>query len=177
MRERVQSLSRLFKYEFTFRVGLSFDAIFDDLLGELGDAGEISVRNDRVASGPGHDDLSGAAWLGFYASVLRNFLESYRIAARSLRLLLRGPMTPRDLSARALRVGERMFIEGDIERAEAVSRPMIDNAFAAFRDQGYVAREGKELTLSPSFASEEAVGAAEARVADFLRHRGEAAEW
>jgi glycerol-3-phosphate O-acyltransferase len=168
LHDRVRSLSRLFKYEFMFRAGLTFDAIFDDLVRDMVAVGELQTEGGEARPGPGHDGLDGAGWLRFYAATVRNFLEAYRVAARALRVLVRGPLGDRELSTRALRVGERMFLQGEIERAEAVSRPMIENAFASFCDQGYLEREGKTLTLAASFDSEEAVRAIEARVAAFL---------
>jgi glycerol-3-phosphate O-acyltransferase len=177
LRERVRSLSRLFKYEFQFRVGTSFDANFEDVLGDMVSSGELRFDAGRVSAGAGHDGLPGNAWLAFYAATLRNFLESYRIAARSLRLLVRGPMADRELSSRALRLGERMFLEGEIERSEAVCRPTIANALSALSDQGYLAREGKQLSLAPSFESEQAAKAIEARVAAFLPRRPDDPAW
>lgn len=168
LHDRVLSLSRLFKHEFMFRAGAPFDAIFDDLVGDMIATGELRAVGTDIRPGPGHDGLDGLAWLRFYAATVRNFLEAYRVAARALRVLVRGPLGDRELSTRALRLGERMFLQGEIERAEAVSRPTIENAFAAFCDQGYLEREGKTLALAGSFESEDAARAIEARVAAFL---------
>ena len=177
LRERVRSLSRLFKYEFVFRVGSSFEAIFDEVVGDMAHSGELRLDAGGVLAGEGHDGLDGRGWLAFYAATLRNFLESYRIAARSLRLLVRGPMVDRELSSRALRLGERMFLQGEIERSESVCRPTIDDALSAFADQGYLVREGKQLSLAPSFESEQEAKAIEARVAAFLPRRPEELAW
>src|SRR6185295_5065114 len=93
--------------------------------------------------------------------------------ARAARVLAsRGPMPEDELAARALRVGEQMFLGGEIERSEAVSRPTLENAFAAFLEQGYLQRAEGKLALAESFASEEAAATLEARVASYLPHRG-----
>ena len=107
-------------------------------------------------------------WLLFYAAVLRNFLEGYRIAARALRTLSAGPASQRELVLRALRIGEQMFLGGEIERAEAVSRPVVENAVLAFREMGYLERDGDTLSLAPGFRSDEAAAAIEARIGDYL---------
>jgi glycerol-3-phosphate O-acyltransferase len=172
LRNRVRNLSRLFKYEFMFRADATFDEIFDEVVGAMVADGEIAIDEGLIRPGAGHDDLEGSGWLAFYAGVLRNFLEGYLVAARSLPLLLRGPMGDKDLSSRALRVGERMFLEGDIERSEAVCRPVIANAFASFCDQGYLVRDGKQLGLAPSFRSEQAVRTVESRLAAYLPTAG-----
>ena len=66
-----------------------------------------------------------------------------------------------------------MFLQGEIERAEAVSRPMIRNALASFRDQGYLVdgartRSGRKIALAKTFRSEEGARAIEARVCAYL---------
>jgi glycerol-3-phosphate O-acyltransferase len=130
-----------------------------------------------VVIGPGREGLDGIGWITFHATVLRNFLEGYQIAARSLGLLVKGPMARKDLVARALRIGERMFLEGAIERSEAVSHPVIDNALSSFCDQGYLVNDRDELALSATFASEEGAATVEARIATYLRKRLDDEPW
>jgi glycerol-3-phosphate O-acyltransferase len=168
VRERVQSLSRLFKLEFMFRADAPFDRIFDDTVGDMVDVGDLVIQGDTLAPGPGHDGLGGRGWVTFYAAVVRNFLEAYRVAARSARVLVRGPLTEKELAAKALRIGEQMFLGGEIERSEAVSQPTLENAFAAFVDQGYLKRQEGKLALAESFAADEAAETIEARVASYL---------
>jgi len=173
LRTRVQTLSRLFKYEFMFRADASFEEIFADVLGDMCKLEELQLRDETVTVGPGHDGLPGRKWIAFYVSTLRNFLEAYRIAARSLRLLMRRPLTQKDLSSRALRIGEQMFLEGEIERSEAVSRLVINNALSAFYDQGYLVRDATKVSLATSVRSEPAAKAIEARIAAYLPQRNE----
>jgi len=177
VRSRVRSLSRLFKYEFMFRADASFDAIFDDVVAEMASRGELGVESDRIGLGDGHSGLDGLSWITFFATTLRNFLEAYRIAARSLTALIKGPMERKELIRRSLREGERMFLQGEIERSEAVSRPMIDNALSSFVDQGYLTKHHTALSLSDSFASTDGVAAIEGRIAAFLRRRGDDEPW
>jgi glycerol-3-phosphate O-acyltransferase len=120
-----------------------------------------------VAPGPGHDGWTGEAWIDFYASVARTFLESYRVAARGLSLLLKGPASQKDLVKRALVAGERMFLAGEIARPEAVTRPTIANAYLAFADQGYVSASQGKVALAESFATSAAVAAIEAKIAGY----------
>lgn len=168
VRDRVQSLSRLFKYEFMFRADAPFAAIFDDLVADMIAEGELRRDGPHLVPGAGRDGLGGVGWLKLHASALRNFLESYAIAARGLSPLLKGPVDRKELVTKGLRLGERMFLEGDIERSEAVSRPMIENAIASFVDQGYLVRRDGKLALADSFASPEALATIEGRIAAFL---------
>jgi glycerol-3-phosphate O-acyltransferase len=176
VRERVQSLSRLFKLEFMFRADAPFERIFDDTVGDMAALGELSAA-DTLAFGPGHDGLDGRGWVTFYAAVVRNFLEAYRVAARSARVLTRGALTEKELAERALRIGEQMFLGGEIERSEAVSQTTLQNAFAAFVEQGYLKRQEGKLALAESFASEEAASTIEAKVASYLLRRSGEGSW
>jgi glycerol-3-phosphate O-acyltransferase len=173
LRERVKDLSRLFKFEFMFRADAPFDRIFDETIEDLVRQGEIEIDADRAWQG--REDGRGS--LAFYASVVRNFLESYRVAARAARTLVAGPLAEQDLTARALRIGEQMFLGGEIERAEAVSGPVLDNALAAFVDQGYLRRSEGKLLLAEPYRTEEAARAIEARVARYLSRRPEDVAW
>jgi glycerol-3-phosphate O-acyltransferase len=177
LRERVLSLSRLFKLEFMFRADTSFDPIFEETLVAMIDAGEITRVGDVIALGPGHDGLDGRGWVTFYAAVIRNFIESYRIAARTARVLTRGPLTEKEFVARGLRIGEQMFLGGEIERSEAVSQTTIESAIAAFIEQGYLRRAEGKLALAESFAAEDAAPMIEARVAGYLLRRAADASW
>ena len=98
-----------------------------------------SVPLSRVVS-----DVGTPVYIYSRARLLENFVEGYRVAARGLVALLKGPLTLKDAARRAITTGERMFLAGEIERREAVSRPIIENAYAAFVDQGYLSRsDGK----------------------------------
>jgi glycerol-3-phosphate O-acyltransferase len=168
VRERVLSLSRLFKYEFTFRADAPFEQIFDEEIAAM----EADREIVRIAPKPGEGGVGvapqgddGLDQLALYANILANFIEGYRLAARSLTALLRGPLSSKEVVRRAIAIGQRMFLAGDLSRREAVSSPMIENAYASFIDQGYVARSGGKLTLTESYATADAVATIEARIA------------
>jgi len=168
VRERVLALSRLFKYEFTFRADAPFEKIFDDEVAAMEADGELArvVRKPSEGAGalvPKGDD--GREQIELYARLLENFVEGYRVAARGLGALLRGPMTMRELTKRAIATGERMFLAGEIARREAVSRPTLENAYTSFVDQGYLARGDGKLALTASYATQSAVATIEARIA------------
>ena len=162
---RVLALSRLFKHEFSFRADAPFERIFDETLASMIDHGEI-VRIDggELTVGLGQ----AGADTRLYASILRPFVEGYRIAARALVALVKGPSAPKELGKRALALGDRMFLGGEIERKEAVSRALFDNAFQAFVDQGVLSREDGKLRLAESFARADAAQAIEGKIAGYL---------
>jgi len=181
LRERVLALSRLFKYEFTFRADAPFERIFDEEVSAMERDGELAriplVGEDTAAAAPKGDD--GRHQISLYARLLDNFVEGYRVAARGLSGFLRGPLTTKDAVRRAITAGERMFLAGEIRLRESISRPMLENAYSSFVDQGYLARAEGKLALTASYATAGAVTTIEARVAGMglaSRSRDPAAE-
>jgi glycerol-3-phosphate O-acyltransferase len=164
--ERVQALSRLFKYELQFRADATFETIFTETLGAMEADGEVVLDLEGNVSLPPPGE--GRERAAIHARMVRNFVEGYRVAARGLAALLKGPLAPKDLAKRAMTAGERMFLAGEIECREAVSRPIVDNAFLAFVDQGYLGRSDGKYVLPESYATPEAVRTIEARIASYL---------
>ncbi len=165
VRERVLALSRLFKYEFMFRSDAPFEKIFEEEISGMQQDGEVETRpgasGGQVVEPSGQN---GRDQIALYGRLLENFLEGYRVAARGLAALLRGPLANKDLAKRALVTGERMVLAGEISRPEAVSRPLMDNAYTSFVDQGYLARDGGKVSLTESYATAGAVATIEARI-------------
>lgn len=166
--DRVQQLSRLFKHEFRFRADAPFDEIFEDTLTTMIADGELKREDGTLEVGDGHHDWTGDVWLRTYASIARNFVESYQVAARGLRILIKGSMAEKDLLKKTLSVGRRMFLSGDVELAEAISKPIITNAFRSFVDEGYLTLVDKKYTLAESISNEATIGAIEGRIAGYL---------
>ncbi|MFO0590792.1 MAG: 1-acyl-sn-glycerol-3-phosphate acyltransferase [Polyangiaceae bacterium] len=171
--DRARRLARLLRYELNLRADATYDARFAATLAEMSACGEIAeAQENALVPGAGHDGLDGRGWLLFYGAVVKNFLEGYRIAARALRALAADPNEtphdPHDFVLHALRIGEQMFLGGEIERAEAVSRPLLENALHAFRDLGYLARDAESVTLAPGHEGEDATYAIEAEIAAYL---------
>ncbi len=165
VRDRVQRLSRLFKYEFMFRADATYDQIFDETLADLVKQGFLRVEAGTLEV----PSPEAAAQLWLFASTIASFIEGYRVAARALVTLVRkGPLAQKELVRRALVVGRRMFLAGAVVRKEAISRPVLDNAIASFLDQGYLARSDGKLVPAESFDTIEAMQALEHRIAEFL---------
>jgi glycerol-3-phosphate O-acyltransferase len=172
VRGRVLRLSKLFKHEFRFRADASFNQIFDSTLSTMTALGELQHDGDSLRPGIGHDGWTGLVWLQTYAASLRNFIEGYRVAARALTLLLKAPMADKDFVRRALVVGDRMYLAGDIELREAVSKPLIQNALRVFREEGYLEQlEDGKYRLAESFANADTVSAIEGRLVGFCAFR------
>jgi glycerol-3-phosphate O-acyltransferase len=164
VQERVQALSRLFKHEFLFRAETTFEENFAATLAGMVNDGELTHTDGLVRLAGGE----GAMQVSLYAEILRSFLESYRVAARGLGLLLRGPLALKDVAKRTIATGDRMYLNEEIVRREAVSRPVIENAYAAFIDEGYLTRTEGKLALAESYATPDAVKTIESRIALYL---------
>lgn len=161
----VRGLSRLFKHELLFRSGVPFEEVLAQATVRMVADGTLArPYPDAFAEGPGSHGASGAEWLEQDAAIVRNFIEGYRAAARSLKALRKGPMTKKDLALRGLRLGQEMLLRGELERAEAVVRPTLENAYDAFLDEGYLEKREGKLALTPSFDDDDALATIEARV-------------
>lgn len=170
LRERVQRLSRLFKFEFMFRADATFAEIFDETLADLASQGVLSFEPGEEALVEVAEGDEARARVALYAATIASFLEGYRVVARALAMLLKQPkgVAQKELVKRAISVGKRMALSGEVSRREGICRPVLENAVAAFLDQGYLAKSEGKLVLAASFATLSAVQAIEARVASFL---------
>src|SRR6185437_1826553 len=94
VRDRVLWMSRLFKYEFAFRADAPFERIFEQEVEGLKTEGEIARIVLKPSEGPGGlvpKGDGGREQMGLYARLIENSIEGYRLAARGLSALLRGP--------------------------------------------------------------------------------------
>jgi len=154
VRDRVQALSRLFKFEFRFRADRPFEKIFDETLAQMLGDGELVHDGGMLSIGPGRDGWSGLDWLVLYSAVIRNFLEGYWVAARALTELVKVPLGEKELLKRTIAIGNRAFLAGELERSEAVSKSILANAFQAFVDHGFLTLRDNKLDLADAFASD-----------------------
>ncbi|KAK4045125.1 hypothetical protein OUZ56_032533 [Daphnia magna] len=166
LERRARDLSRLFKYEFSFAADTRFAESFERTLAAMDARGELLVGEGRLSAAA--RGSAGERRLGLYASLFLNFVESYAVAARSLRALRKGPLDQKDLVKRALKMGERLYVDGTISRKEALSKPAIESALQAFESLGYVTRSEGKVRLSEAWESEEGVALIEARVRTYL---------
>jgi hypothetical protein len=72
---------------------------------------------------------------------------------------------------KTLALGKEMFLAGEIERREAVSKPTLKNAFMALVDLGFVVHRD-DYALAPDYAAPGRAVAIEAEIAKYLPKRG-----
>ena len=108
VRERVLALSRLFKYEFTFRADAKFETIFDEEVAAMEADGELArvvLKPSEGAAGLVPKGTDGREQIALYAALLENFVEGYRVAARGLGRCSRGRSPRRTWSSARSRRG------------------------------------------------------------------------
>ena len=132
LRERVRKLSRLFKYEFMYRADATFDEIFDDALAQMLAEGELERVVDRIQPAEG----DAGELLSIYAMMLRTYFETYRLAVRGATDLLDDTMGKKEWVKRTLATGQRMYLAGDLELRESLSKMRLDTAINALKDLG-----------------------------------------
>jgi glycerol-3-phosphate O-acyltransferase len=157
--DRALTLAEFLRHEFSFRD--SFEALFDSTIGAFVQEGLLARSGDNFVA-ESKDGLLREAL------ILRSLLESYLVAARAARDLVRGPSKSKDLEKRALGMGEKMYLTNEIHFPEALLRPVIAQAFETFVSLGYFVRTEGKLGLSPSFATADTATLLEKRIASLL---------
>jgi glycerol-3-phosphate O-acyltransferase len=150
IRERAKWLSRLFKLEFLYRVGATFDEIFDQNVSFLVRVGAVVSEGSTLRPGPEADTLA------FLSEFMRPYLEAYRLAATTALALLgpdapqRSPLDRRALAWEALERGRAAFLSGEIAHRETLSKATLENAVEWLLVQGILAEDSGKLRLAPA---------------------------
>lgn len=165
LRDRIQQLSRLFKHEFMFRADATFDDIFADALETMIDDGELERQGDlvRACEGPKRHRIER------YAAMLQTFFESYLLALRGAEIVLDGPIQKKDWYKRTLSLGQQMYLAGEIERRESLSKLKLETALRALDDYRLVKHRGDTLERGSGVESVADLHALEPKLIAFLR--------
>ncbi|MEY2668985.1 MAG: hypothetical protein RJA59_1623 [Pseudomonadota bacterium] len=132
VREDVRWLSRLFRLEFMYPVGSTFDAIFGAKLAALSALGAVAEHEGVIRPGPAR------ARLDFLADLTRPYLEAYRVAGETVRSAgLAGSSADRKaLVKQALERGRGEFLSGHVLMRESISKATLENAMEWLGSQG-----------------------------------------
>ncbi len=146
VRTRALFLSRLFKLELIYRVGVPFEVIFAETVDRLISAGLLVRRDGALVP----SDARARGDLDFLADVLRDYVQSYLLAALTLEDLAAGPMDRKGFVRAALETGRMEFLQGRIDAAEAISRSTLENALAWLLEQEMAVERDRKLVLGPA---------------------------
>ena len=145
MKARALFLSRLFKVEFIYRVGASFDTIFAECVEGLARMGLVIQDGDTLKQAP---EAHAQPELEFMADLLRDFLEAYLLAAMTLPDVAAGAATDRKSFVKlALETGRGEYNAGRITAAESLAKTTLENAVEYLLDQRILVEEDKKLKL------------------------------
>ncbi len=165
LNDRVQQLSRVFKHEFIYRTDATFDQIFEDALRDMVEAGEIEVREGYAQATEG----AMRHRLERYAVMLQTFFESYLLALRGAEIVLDGPIPKKDWYKRTLALGQQMYLAGEIERRESLSKLKLETALKALQDYKLVQLSGDILERGEGVEGASDLHALEPKLTGFLR--------
>ena len=145
VRTKALFLSRLFKLEFIYRVGAPFEIIFAETVEKLVAGGLLVRRSGALVPA----DAPARERLEFLADVIRDYLQSYLLAALTLEDLATGPMDRRSFLRAALETGRMEFLQGRIDASEAISRTTLENALTWLQEQEMVVERDRKLVIGP----------------------------
>lgn len=171
VRERVRTISKIFKHEFRFRADAPFEDIFEETLLALDREGHISRAGDRIVAGGGQFEWSGDRWLKTYSSILVAFFEGYMVAARSLERLFGGPRTEKDLVKAGLALGQALYLADELTRRESISKPVLLNAYQSYTELGYLRMRSGKVEVQEAYKSRDALDELHATLKGYVTGR------
>lgn len=137
---RARRISRILKFEFSFRVDRAFEDNFSQAATALMKRRALEQRDE---GGPWSVTAVGRTDARELAGLLCVFFEAYRLAAEVLEELHGGSVGEKKFLELALARGSRQVLEGRILRAEASAQPLMKTALSMLGDQGVIARSGE----------------------------------
>ena len=164
---RAKALSRLFKHEFIYAPGRSFETVVDETFQHLLRWGLAEKRGHLIVPA-----VAGVRMLQLLGDLLRPFGEGVWAALDSLTLLLPGPIDPKEWMQQTLDRGRAAYLAGRVRRNESLSKATLDNALLMLRDSGVLLRgegKGAKLALAPEWQDPEKLAALAEQADLFLR--------
>jgi len=132
VRDQVQLLSRLLKYEFCFEERSRFEGVFDDTAAWFSARGWLRDRGDGTWSVP----TQRAAGAEFLRALLLPTLEGYALAAEVLADIGDDWIDEKALTRRAIQHGRDRQNDDALIHAESISRTTMDTAWRVYHEWG-----------------------------------------
>jgi len=142
--DRTRDISRLLKFEFLFRSERHFADEVRRALDDLKSENVVTEENGFVVKVAEQEEKRQ-----LFCAVLEHFIESYWLAARALKILTKGPLHERDFITSTLRMGDNLFVQGEIRLYESMNREVIKNALKSFEDRRIIEKEPSESRKGP----------------------------
>lgn len=156
-RDRVQWISRVFKHEFRFRADAPFEEIFEQTVTQMIEDGHLCREGDKLTAGAGEMDWDGQHWLAICREIITPIVEGYLIAATNLEGLFGEAKTDKELLKSGLSLGKTLYLANQLSRREAISKPVLENAYLSLTHLGYLRTRGGKLELAETYKSRAAL--------------------
>ncbi len=157
VRDRVQWISRMFKHEFRFRADAPFEEIFDETVEQLLRDGHLSRKDQSLMCGPGEMGWDGQRWLRAYREIITSIIEGYLIAATNLEGLFGEARSDKELIKSGLSLGKSLYLDRQLSRREAISKPVLENAYHSLTALGYLRTRSGKIELAEAYKSRAAL--------------------
>lgn len=143
VKDRALWLSRLFKLEFIYPAGQSFESIFDKTVEHLTSLGLVVRHGTELTIAP---EPFARPLVQFIADLVRDYLESYLLVAMaSAELTKESAVEKKAFVRRTLERGRGEFLAGKISAAESLSQPTLQNAVQLLLEQKILAESGQTI--------------------------------
>jgi glycerol-3-phosphate O-acyltransferase len=167
VRDNAQFLSRLFKFEFVYQVGLGFDALFSAAVENLVRREVLLHQGSALYVLP--SQTRARPKLVFLADLLRDYLESYLAATLTLEdLTTRGSMSRKAFIDASTDTGRAEFLAGRLDAPESLSRLNFENAVLFFLDRGILVESDKGLSLADPGSARNVISSLSKRISYHL---------
>ena len=135
VRDGVRRLSRLFKLEFMYPVGATFEQVFREKMGALQRHRLAWEEGGALQLGPGRAERET---LDFLAELVGPYLEGYRLAVETVRAAGAAgtALDRRALVKAALERGKAQYLAGRILLRETLSKATVENAMEWLSGRG-----------------------------------------
>lgn len=134
LRDATKFLSLVFKFEFVYDPGVSFETQYGRSVTRYVEMGWIKEEGEDVLRL--RDSVTGAVHL--YAKLLQPFVESYMLMGKALTILSQGPTTDRAFIDHCQKQAAHLFELGEVQCYESCSKVNLTNALKIFVEQRYI---------------------------------------
>jgi glycerol-3-phosphate O-acyltransferase len=141
VRQSARRLSRLLKFEFSFRGDQDFEANFRSASDRLFARRTLEKKDGTIWS----VTLNGRGDALALAGLIAVFFEGYRAVAECVKELQDGPLPERKLVQRLMMRMKRQVLEGSLARAEASQGPVIEGAVQRLIEEGILEKNAQGL--------------------------------
>ncbi|MEI6805366.1 MAG: 1-acyl-sn-glycerol-3-phosphate acyltransferase [Myxococcaceae bacterium] len=145
--KQAQILSQIFKFEFSYPAGTSFEELFESRVQSAIDSKIMTRVQDQIRLNESKDS---SEQLFFAANLLSNFIDAYWVCSKRLEAALTKAPTKKVLVGVLLDFLKEAVLSGATDYPEIVSKSLAENAVLLFEDLGILVWESNKAKLKQS---------------------------